>query len=353
MKHPRTYLAASLMLATAHSASAASFETFEGDGFGEWQTTGTAFGLSPVHGKLDGMKGELTSYANEAFALSAHGGEASVGTLVSPEFTIKEAYIAFLIAGGDHAGKTAVQLVVDDKVEMEATGRRGLLFEPALFDVTKLKGRKAHLRVIDEEKGPWGFIAVDQIIFTANANEKYPPSTKSGKPLVSGLASAPALAGTTIPEGSSLKVEADFKGQGIKSPTALTFDEQGNIYVAETHRFRFGVEDDRNNLFWYLDDLAAQETGDRRKLHEKWAGKVSMKHMTSESEVIRRFADSDGDGTFDKINVFSDGYNDVLDGTGAGVFYYDGSLYFACIPKIYKLRDTDNDGVADEKKDGE
>lgn len=350
MKYPRIYLAACLMLATAHSASAASFETFEGDGFGEWQTTGTAFGLSPVHGKLDGMKGGLTSYANEAFALSAHGGEASLGTLVSPEFTIKEAYISFLIAGGDHAGKTAVQLVVDDKVEMEATGRRGLLFEPALFDVIKLKGRKAHLRVIDEEKGQWGFIAVDHIIFTANANEKYPPSTKSGKPLVSGLASAPALAGATIPEGSSLKVEADFKGQGIKSPTALTFDEQGNIYVAETHRFRFGIEDDRNNLFWYLDDLAAQETGDRRKLHEKWSGKVSMKHMTSQSEVIRRFADSDGDGTLDKINVFSDGYNDVLDGTGAGVFFYDGSLYFACIPKIYMLRDTDNDSIADEKK---
>jgi quinoprotein glucose dehydrogenase len=350
MKHPHPILSSALLLAGTLAAPADIFESFEGDGFGEWQTTGSAFGLSPVHGKLDGMKSEPGGHANEAFAVSTHGGDEAVGTLVSPEFTIKEDYIAFLIAGGDHAGKTALQLVVDGKVAMEATGKNSLLFEPALFDVTKLKGQKARLRAVDEEKGQWGVIAVDHILFTGYANEKFPSSTKGGKPHVSGLISAAALPGATIPEGSSLKVEADYEGQGIKSPTALTFDEQGNIYVAETHRFRYGIEDDRNNLFWYLDDLAAKETSDRRKLHDKWKGKVSMKHMTSKSEVIRRLSDSNGDGTFDKANVFSDGYNDVLDGTGAGVFYYDGALYFACIPKIYKLRDTDNDGVADEKK---
>ncbi len=350
MKHPRLTLSAALLLAGSPTASAATFESFEGDGFGDWQTTGSAFGLSPVHGKLDGMKGEPSAFANEAFALSGHGGDEATGTLVSPEFTIKDDYIAFLIAGGVHAGKTAFQLVVDGKVAMEATGKDSLLFEPGLFDVTKLIGQKARLRVVDEEKGRWGVIAVDHILFTDYANEKFPSSTKGGKAHVSGLASTESLPGATIPEGSSMKLAADFEGQGIKSPTALTFDEQGNVYVSETHRFRFGIEDDRNNLFWYLDDLASKTTDDRRKLHEKWKGKVSMKHMTSESEVIRRLSDTDGDGTFDKSNVFSDGYNDVLDGTGAGVFFYDGSLYFACIPKIYKLRDTNNDGVADEKK---
>lgn len=350
MKHPRPTTLAVLLLAGLLTAPAATFESFEGDGFGEWQSTGSAFGLSPVHGKLDGMKSEPTAYANESFALSAHGGDEAVGTLVSPEFTIEEDYIAFLIAGGDHAGKTALQLIVNGKVAIEATGKRSLHFEPAGFDVKKLKGQKARLRAVDEEKGRWGVIAVDHIIFTDAADAKFPSSTKGIQPHISALVSTEALPGATIPEGSTLKVEADYEGQGIMSPTALTFDEQGNIYVSETHRFRFGIEDDRKHLYWYLDDLAAKTVDDRRKLHEKWKGKVSMEHMTSKSEVIRRFSDSNGDGSFDKVNVFSDSYNDVLDGTGAGVFFYGGSLYFACIPKIYKLRDTDNDGVADEKK---
>jgi quinoprotein glucose dehydrogenase len=350
MKHTRPTIAAAFLLAIAPSASQGAFESFEGDGFGSWQVTGTAFGLSPVHGKLDGMNSGFKAYSNEAFAFSAHGGNASAGTLTSPEFTIKEPYICFLTSGGDQPGKTAVQLIVDGKVAMEATGRRSLLFETAQFDVTKLKGQKARIRAVDEADGEWGFIALDEIIFTSYANTKFPSSTKNGKAFVAGLISTPELPGATVPEGSTLRIEADYAETKIKSPTALTFDEQGNIYVAETHRFRYGVEDDRNNLFWYLDDLQAKTTGDRRKLHEKWEAKLSKKAMTAETEVIRRFSDTTGDGKLDESKVFSDGYNDVLDGTGAGVFYYDGALYFACIPKIYKLRDTDNDGVADEKE---
>ena len=48
--------------------------------------------------------------------------------------------------------------------------------------------------------------------------------------------------------------------------------------------------------------------------------------------------------------MFAGDFKDVLDGTAAGVFFYEGSLYFACIPKIYMLRDTDGDGAADERK---
>ena len=341
-----TFLAAFLL---APFCANAAFESFEGDGFGNWQAEGTGFGLSPVHGKLDGMDATFRAYSNEAFAVSAHGGADSTGTLTSPEFTIKEPYIAFLIAGGDMAGKTAAQLLVDGKVVMEATGKRTTTFGSAQFDVTALKGEKARFRIVDDAKGEWGFIAVDEIVFTSYANTKFPSSTKNGKPYVEGLVSSPALPGTTVPEGSTLKIEATYKGQKIMSPTALTFDEQGNVYVVETHRFRRGIEDDRNHLYWYLDDLQAMKTEDRSALHKKWEKKLSHEYMTKESEVVRHLSDSDGDGTLDESKVFSDGYNDVLDGTAAGAFYYDGCLYFACIPKIYKLRDTDGDGVADEK----
>lgn len=343
-----SFTAVALLLSAG--LSSAQFQPFEGDGFGDWQTTGDAFGLSPVNEKLDGMKSAFSNFANDAFAVSAHGGNDAVGTLSSPEFTINESYILFLVAGGDTAGKTAVQLLVNDKVVMETVGKKSMRFSNALWDVTALKGKTAVIRIVDDAKGEWGFIAADHFMLDDYANQKFPSTTKKGKPYAEGLVSTKALAGVVIPEGSMLAIEATYEKQKIKSPTALTFDDKGNVYIAETHRFREGVEDDRSNLFWYLDDLQSMKVEDRRALHKKWESKRSNAYMTKVSEVIRRLSDTDGDGKLDKSKVFADGFNDVLDGTAAGIFYYDGAIYFACIPKIYKMLDENGDGVADKKE---
>jgi quinoprotein glucose dehydrogenase len=208
------------------------------------------------------------------------------------------------------------------------------------------------------------FLALSPPIFAANQVARPPDGDGSkgfqeqGNALgvapvagkVDGLVAASAIAGVSIPVDSTLKIEATFNDQQLTSPTAITFDEQGRIYVAETHRFRKGVEDDRDRLFWYLDDLAAKTTRDRRALHEKWKARQSIESLTQNSEIVRRLADTDGDGKIDESKVFADDFRDVLDGTAAGVFFYQGSLYFACIPKLYMLRDTNNDGTADERK---
>ncbi len=341
---------ASLALTASLPAATQVFQTFEGDGFDTWQAEGIGFGRAPVSEKTEDMTAALTGYSNDRLAVSAYMGDNSRGSLTSPEFTIKEPYITFLIAGGDYAGKTAAQLIIDGKVVRESVGKRSLKCDSALWDVTEFKGKKAQIKLVDDESGPWGFIAVDQIIFTNYPNQKFPPTTKSGKAFVSGLVPATSLGGANIPIDSILKIEANFKDQHVTSPTAITFDDQGRVYLSETHRFRHGVVDDRDHLYWYLDDLASKKTSDRLALHEKWKSKVSIEEMTEKSEVIRRLADTNGDGSLDESKVFADGFKDVLDGTGAGVFYYEGCLYFACIPKIWMLRDTNGDGAADERK---
>jgi quinoprotein glucose dehydrogenase len=338
------------LLAGSIPITARDFQTFEGDGYGDWQIQGDAFGLAPSAGKTDPMNNAFTSYSNDSLAISAHGGDAAKGSLLSPEFTIGERYISFLIAGGDHPGKTAAQLLIDGKVVREAFGKRNLTCQPAVWDVTEFIGKNAKIRLIDDESGEWGIIGVDHIIFGNQPNVKFPSSTREGKAYIDGLSASNTLAGVNIPVGSILEIEATHKDQKITSPTAITFDDLGRVFVAETHRFREGIEDDRNNLFWYLDDLAANQTSDRRALHEKWKAKRSIDELTRKSEVIRRLSDTDGDGKLDESTVFADGFNDMLDGTAAGVFYYDGCLYFACIPKIYMLRDTNGDGKSDERK---
>lgn len=326
------------------------FESFEGDGFGSWKEEGSAFGKAPIPGITAGLTAELTAYSGESLACSVHGGDAATGSLTSAEFTIEEPYIVFLIAGGNQPGKACVQLVVDGKVEKEATGKNTLRCDSVTWDVSALKGKKARIRLVDEERGTWGMIAADHIIFTDYMNQKFPAVTKGNKPYTKGLVTTPVLPGVTIPEGTTAKVMADYKTQKVTSPTALCFDEKGNIYVSETHRFRFGIEDDRNHLYWYLDDLAAQKVEDRRKLHEKWQQKLPISKLTEKSEIVRLLIDADGDGVCERNKVFADGFNDVLDGTAAGVFALEGTIYLASIPNIWTLRDKNGDGISDEKK---
>ena len=345
----RVFASAFLTILPAAAATRV-FEAFEGDGFGSWVETGTAFGKAPIPGITKGLTAELTAYSGESLACSAHEGDAALGSLTSAEFTIDEPYIVFLIAGGNQPGKTAAQLLVDGKVVKESTGKNSIRCETATWDVTDLKGKKAKLRLIDESTGQWGFIAADHFIFTNSVNQKFPPSTKGKKPYIKGLVATPVLPGVTIPEGVQAKVMADYKSSKLTSPTAMCFDEKGNIYVSETHRFRFGIMDDREHLYWYLDDLAAMKVEDRRKLHEKWKEKVSIKSLTEKSEKIRLLVDKDGDGVCETTTIFAEGFNDVLDGTAAGVFALEGTIYLASIPKIWALRDQNGDGVSDEKK---
>src|SRR5436305_494090 len=97
------------------------FADFEGDTYGDWTTTGTAFGTGPAKGTLPGQT-PVTGYRGKGLVNSFHGGDGPTGTLTSPEFTINRRYITFLIGGGGFAGRTCVNLLVGGKVARTATG---------------------------------------------------------------------------------------------------------------------------------------------------------------------------------------------------------------------------------------
>src|SRR5690606_40785676 len=65
------------LLAAAPTLTAGTklLQSFEGDGFGDWQVDGPAFGLAPVVERTEEMNASFRGYANESFACSAHGGD--------------------------------------------------------------------------------------------------------------------------------------------------------------------------------------------------------------------------------------------------------------------------------------
>ena len=156
--------------------------------------------------------------------------------------------------------------------------------------------------------------------------------------------------GIEIPAGTSLKLATPAKAPGVESPTALAFDANGRILITESHRVGHGVEDDRKHLDWYLDDLAARTTADRLALYAKWKERIPPAHLTEKSEYVRRMADANGDGVFEKSEVVADGFNAPLDGTAGGIFEYQGGIYLACIPKLWLLSRADGEAVKDQRK---
>ncbi|BCX46309.1 dehydrogenase domain containing protein [Haloferula helveola] len=147
------------------------------------------------------------------------------------------------------------------------------------------------------------------------------------------------------PEGMVAGVFA--REPDVMNATAISMDEQNRLFVAETHRFDRGIEDNRRNWHWLRDEVALKTVEDRLKLYEKWADKKEPGYYTKYAEKIRVLEDKDGDGKAEKSWLYADGFNDPLDGTAAGILAANGKVYFACIPHVWMLQDKDGDGVSD------
>jgi non-lysosomal glucosylceramidase len=138
------------------------FEDFE-NGYGKWTATGTAFGTAPVTGTLPNQQA-VAGFAGKGFVNSFLGGDDATGTLTSAPFTIERRFVRFLIGGGDHP-RTQIRLMVDGKVVRAQSGKSNERLEPAVWDVQEWLGKTGQLVIVDEQKGPWGHINIDQIQF--------------------------------------------------------------------------------------------------------------------------------------------------------------------------------------------
>lgn len=139
------------------------FEDFEG-GYERWTVEGTAFGDAPQTGTLP-QQNPVTGFEGKGLVNSFVGGDDATGRLISRPFRIERGYIRFLVGGGSRP-TTQIRLLVENKIARAQSGRDNERLEPALWDVRDLRGRQAHIEIVDEQTGPWGHINVDEIVFT-------------------------------------------------------------------------------------------------------------------------------------------------------------------------------------------
>lgn len=110
----------------------------------------------------------------------------------------------------------------------------------------------------------------------------------------------------TLPDGFEIELVADTNF--IPRPIEADFDELGRLYVTDSSGSNDKVE----------------------------------KQLAEKPHRVVRLKDTDGDGRFDKSITFADKMM-----LPQGAMWFDGSLYVAAPPSIWKLTDTNSDGVAD------
>lgn len=173
-----TFLA-SLVLLQRSDITLADFEQVD---YGKWTVRGTAFGSSPAKGTLPNQM-EVRGFRGKGLANSYVNGDDSTGSLTSPEFKVQRRYINFLIGGGNKPREACINLVVNGKIELSSTGRSTTPQDTealrwVTWDVSKWQGKNATIEILDNAKGGWGHINVDEITQSDTKKEIPPRAAK-------------------------------------------------------------------------------------------------------------------------------------------------------------------------------
>lgn len=113
----------------------------------------------------------------------------------------------------------------------------------------------------------------------------------------------------TLAEG--MTIELAVESELCPRPITASFDEQGYLYVADSSGSNDPVK----------------------------------QQLEDPTHRILRLGDTDGDGRFDSSTIFADRMM-----FPEGTLWYQGSLYVAAPPHIWKLTDKDGDGVAEQRE---
>jgi putative heme-binding domain-containing protein len=172
------------------------------------------------------------------------------------------------------------------------------------------------------------------------------------------------LVNPEISEGLTLKLWA--VDSLVADPISIDMDDNGKLYYTRTNRQKNSEFDIRGHQDWEIESIGLQTIEDKRNFLRKvlssensekndWLTDVDgdgvrdWKDLTVEMENIFRLEDTDGDDLADLSQlVVEDFHEEVTDIAGA-VLIDKEDLYVGVGPDLWKIKDSNGDGLADEK----
>jgi quinoprotein glucose dehydrogenase len=167
-----------------------------------------------------------------------------------------------------------------------------------------------------------------------------------------------------MPPGLELKLWAS--DELIVDPVALEFDEKGSLYAASTSRNNMPL-DIRDHPTWVptvhtlktvaaLRDFYRKELAPERSARNRWLpdlnkdGSNDLRDLAELKERLYRIQDTDGDGVADTSKIMIEGFNlDPTYDVAGGLLYHDGDLLFGVAPGVWRLKDDNADGTIDRQ----
>jgi putative heme-binding domain-containing protein len=152
----------------------------------------------------------------------------------------------------------------------------------------------------------------------------------------------------------------------VADPVAIDVDDEGRLYYTRTNRQKNSEFDIRSHEDWEIGSISLKNIEEKRAfLHKvlspensdknQWLadlnkdGSHDWKDMTIEKENVYRLEDTSGDGVADFSQLVVDDFNDEVTDVAGAVLKHGDDLFVAVAPDLWRIKDKNGDGLADEK----
>ncbi|GAA4467360.1 c-type cytochrome [Nibrella saemangeumensis] len=152
----------------------------------------------------------------------------------------------------------------------------------------------------------------------------------------------------------------------VADPIAINMDDLGRLFYTRTNRQKNSEFDIRGHQDWEIESNRLQTIEDKRAFlrsvlspanskKNEWLkdvngdGSHDWRDMTVEKEQVFRLRDTDGDGVADESFLAVEDFNDEVTDVAGGVLAHGNDLYVAVGPDLWRMTDTNGDGIPDQK----